>query len=383
MPRIAQHVTSYSQLAYFRLIDTDRQPPISPVRAVSLTPDVLLPILMRLLPIVVASLGLGVLVEVPVPQLTQGVAVTVALTRALIEQLSRRLFMLERGGDWARWKPHLEMLYLLRGKRPVVLGDEHFDAFSSWAAIIGEREAVRQWKVLSRGVTVDHNGQQRQLMDGDGILFDLSYYVPALLASASRLFPHHTFDPADPPTELGCWTYRTYVGSVHANYTSMAAFVLFHWLYETYPIDLKYARFWSSHDRDSAAFRRMTDLMAAPPSDAAQWGPGVAVFDSKRPPLGRKWPPLGRVQHNRLVVLGSEAMGDGLMALVRLTDSGRHSVDVDIFTNEPTVAHDQGGYVSIWSTDSPRIPYTSTHSAVMSVLGDHLGGMVWRKEQQR
>mmetsp|Transcript_18770 Transcript_18770/g.45186 ORF Transcript_18770/g.45186 Transcript_18770/m.45186 type:complete len:129 (-) Transcript_18770:418-804(-) len=103
MPRIAQHVTSYSQVAYLRLIDTDRKPPISPVQPISLTANVLLPILTRLLPIVVASLGPDVLVQAPIPQLTQGVAVTVA-TRMLIEELSRRLFMLERGGKWSRWK---------------------------------------------------------------------------------------------------------------------------------------------------------------------------------------------------------------------------------------------------------------------------------------
>ncbi|CEM24628.1 unnamed protein product [Vitrella brassicaformis CCMP3155] len=161
MPRIAQHVRSYSQVAYFRLIDTVRQPPISPVRPISLTANVLLPILTRLLPIVVASLGLGVLVEVPIPQLTQGVAVTVA-TRMLIEQLSRWLFMLERGGKWARRKPVLEMLYLLRGRRPLVLDDDNFGVFGDRTAFMYEREAVRQWKILSWGVTV--GDQQMRLM---------------------------------------------------------------------------------------------------------------------------------------------------------------------------------------------------------------------------
>ncbi|CEM07774.1 unnamed protein product [Vitrella brassicaformis CCMP3155] len=405
VPTVAEHVRSYSQLE--ALIDA--HPTLR-------TSALLLPILIRLLPVVVES-SFGALVEMPIPQLALDVAAAVApshrnalsrfllplLLRVLgvllpiaglgsflmrviprlplpaalshgcrmavaIEQLSRRLRMLERGGDWARWRPHLEMLYHIRGKRPVVLGDEHFDAFGSREAFIGETEAVRQWRILSGAITVHHRGQQRQLMYGNNGLHGWSYGPPALLAAPSRLFPQDTLDAADPPT--------FFEGNVYANYTSVVAFVLIDWLRYGEHSRITLIRSLSSYCRDSPASRRVCELLAAPPSDAAQWGAGAAVFD-------RKWQVWVRPWHERLVVLGSEVMGEGLMALVRLTDSGLHSVHVDIFTNEPTVAHDQGGYVSIWSTDSPRIPYTSTHSAVMSVLGDHLGGMVWRKEQQR
>ncbi|CEM38887.1 unnamed protein product [Vitrella brassicaformis CCMP3155] len=380
-PTVAECVRSYSQLE--ALIDA---------HPTQFTAAVLLPILTRLLPGVVAAI-FGGMVEVPLPQLALEVAASMtsphrsAVSRALlllamrllgvllpivglgsflmriipqlplpqslshgcriavaIERLTRRLKRLERGGDWARWKPHLEMLYLLRGKRPVVLGDEHFDAFSSWAAIIGEREAVRQWKVLSRGVTVDHNGQQRQLMDGDGILFDLSYYVPALLASASRLFPHHTFDPADPPTELGSATYPSY--------TSMVAFELFFRLRDGhFP---RYIREFQSHRSASAASQRVCELLAASPSDETQWGAGAIVFDKQYSDGG------GQV---RRVVFGSEVIGEGHMVAIQLCEWG-HSRDVITYSTESA-------------------PHDKTRNVVMRVMGEHLEGKVWRGERER
>ncbi|CEM04372.1 unnamed protein product [Vitrella brassicaformis CCMP3155] len=140
MATVAEYVRSYSQLE--ALIDA---------HPTQFTAAVLLPILTRLLPVVVDAV-FGGLVEVPMPQLTQSVSIIVATTR--------RLFILERGGNWDRWRPVLEMLYLLRGKRPLVLGDDNFAVFGSRAAFLGKREAVRQWKILSRGITVtDHGGQ--------------------------------------------------------------------------------------------------------------------------------------------------------------------------------------------------------------------------------
>ncbi|CEM07788.1 unnamed protein product [Vitrella brassicaformis CCMP3155] len=196
---IAEYVRSYSQLA--ALIDA--HPTLR-------TSALLLPILIRLLPAVVEG-SFGALVEMPIPQLALDMAAATvapshrnALSRFLlpillrvlgvllpiaglgsflmwviprlplpaalshgcrmavaIEQLTRRLKMLERGGDWARWRPHLEMLYHIRGKRPVVLGDGHFEVFGSQTGrgFIGETEAVRQWKILSRGLTVHYEGQ--------------------------------------------------------------------------------------------------------------------------------------------------------------------------------------------------------------------------------
>ncbi|CEL97372.1 unnamed protein product [Vitrella brassicaformis CCMP3155] len=348
MPRIAQHVTSYSQLAYFRLIDTDRQPPISPVRAVSLTPDVLLPILMRLLPIVVASLGLGVLVEVPIPQLTQGVAVTLA-TRALIKQLSRRLWMMERGGKWARWKPVLEKLYLLRFKRPLVLGDDNFGVFGRRAAFMSETEAVRQWRILSWRININQGGHQTRfvdfirhqtrLMDGHSILeSSYGYQLPTLLSSASPNFPHAAFDPADPPTQLAGYLYPTY--------TSMVAFILFGWL--RCGRQIRRVGSWATHRRDSAEYLRLGELLAASHSDVAHWR--AAVFDKKRED---GW-------HCRLVVFGSETMGEGQMTLIRLTE------------HWPDWGQDR--YVEIETTESA--PHDQTLTVVMRVLGDQLGGMV-------
>ncbi|CEM07743.1 unnamed protein product [Vitrella brassicaformis CCMP3155] len=251
---IAEYVRSYSQLE--ALIDA---------HPTQFTTAVLLPILTRLLPAVVEDI-FGAFVQVAIPKLSQDAAVIVAITR--------RLMMLEDGRDLARWRPHLELLYHLRGKRPVVLGDGHFEVFGSQTGrgFIGETEAVRQWKILSRGVTVHDRGQQRQLMDGDWILHTASgYRLPALLTSASPLFPRDTVDPANPPTQLDGWTYR--------NYASLVAFSVFNWLRDGRYIT--FSRDWSSWCPASAASLRVCQLRAAPPSDAAQWGNGVAVFDQK------------------------------------------------------------------------------------------------------
>ncbi|CEL93174.1 unnamed protein product [Vitrella brassicaformis CCMP3155] len=353
MVRIAQHVRSYSQLAYFRLIDTNRQPPISPVRPISLTPDILLPILTRLLPIVVASLGLGVFVEVPTPQLAQGVAVTLAIRALMIEQLSRWLWMMERGGKWGRWKLVLEMLYLVRDKRPLVLGNGNFGVFASRAAFLTATEAIRQWKILSWGLKVNHRTQQGSLMDGDKILCHyggMNYCLPTVLTCASHLFPPDAFDPADPPAEMNQWTYRTY--------TSMVAHGLFDWLTDGGHIHR--IRFWVSGSPASAASRRVCDLLAASPSSAAQWGAGAAVFDKKKG---------GDGHHDRLVVCDSEAMGERQMAIIRLGEeagSGKFR------------------YVSIYTTVyAPQYaPHEQTRTTVMRALGDHLGGKVWRGEDE-
>ncbi|CEM35781.1 unnamed protein product [Vitrella brassicaformis CCMP3155] len=144
-PTVAEYVRSYAQLE--ALVDGH------PTQFTAAVLTRLLPILQRLLGTLLASLGLGGFLVCLIPQLPLPAALSHGCCTAyLIQQLTRRLFMLERGGNWARWRPHLEMLYLLQGNRPVVLGDGNFGVFGSRAAFIGETEAVRQWKILSRGV---------------------------------------------------------------------------------------------------------------------------------------------------------------------------------------------------------------------------------------
>ncbi|CEM04382.1 unnamed protein product [Vitrella brassicaformis CCMP3155] len=286
VPLVAEYVRNYSQLEA-----------LIAAHPTQFTAAVLLPILIRLLPVVVEAI-FGGLMEVPMPQLTQRVSIIVAITR--------RLFIFERGGDWARWRPVLEMLYLLRGRRIVVLSDDNFSVFGSRAAFIGETEAVRRWKILSRDVTVSFRGQQRRLMNGDRFFrlpVETSYYLRTLFPSGSPLFPHDTFDPANPPTKLSDWT--------SPSYTSMVAFILLSWLYKDGHIPCIKA--WWSCRPDPAAYRRVCELLAAPPSDATQWGAGAAVFDEK-------W--SDGEGHERLVVLGSEAMGEGHMALIKLEEWG-------------------------------------------------------------
>ncbi|CEM07772.1 unnamed protein product [Vitrella brassicaformis CCMP3155] len=266
--------------------------------------------------------------------------------------------MLEYGRDFSRWRPHLELLYHICGKWPVVLGDEHFEVFGSQTGrgFIGETEAVRQWKILSRGLTLHRRGQQWLHGWGYGWGYGLHRWrPPTLLDAPSPLFPHDTFNPADPPTQLNhadpptqldglCvrWVYRTYA--------SMVAFSVFNWLSDGGY--LTFSRDWSSRCPASAAFRRVYQLLAAPPSDAAQWGKGMAVFDKK---YKDRW-------HLRLVVLGSEAVGEGHTAGIQLADWGDER------------------RVNVYTTESA--PHDRTRNAVMRVLGRQLGDKVWREESE-
>ncbi|CEM04374.1 unnamed protein product [Vitrella brassicaformis CCMP3155] len=412
-PTVAEYVRSYAQLEA-----------LIAAHPTQFTAAVLLPILTRLLPVVVEAM-FGVLVEVPIPQLALEVAALVpsphrsalpllamrllgvllpivglgsflvwiiprlplpqSLSHGcrmayLIEQLTRRLKRLERlerGRDWGRWPPHLEMLYLLRGKRPLVLSGDNFGVFGSRAAFVSETEAVRQWKILSRGVTVSFGGQQIRLMDGDSIFHppnDPS--APTLLTSASARFRFpDPFDRANPPTQLPLWTYRSY--------TSMVAFVLFDLLYDGGRV--RWIKFWTSCHPASAASQRVCELLTASASDAAQWGPGVAVFD-------KKWSDGAAVRRHRLVVVGSEVMGEGHMAAINwLMDGEGHQRLVVFGSKAMGDGHmaiiqladwgDCSRSVTIRTTESA--PHDKTRTAVMRMLGDHLGGKVWRGEWER
>jgi len=134
----------------------------------------------------------------------------------------------------------------------------------------------------------------------------------------------------------------------------MVAFVLFGWLY--YDSDFPCIRSWVSWRRASAARRRVVAVLAASPSDEAQWGAGAAVFDKRLPDVN------GVVRHHRLVVLGSEAVGKGRLALIWLSDH-KFPSDVSVYTTE-------------W------FPHDKTRNAVMRMLGDQLGGKMWRKEDE-
>ncbi|CEM07770.1 unnamed protein product [Vitrella brassicaformis CCMP3155] len=342
MPTIAQCLSSSSYAGMIALSRFDKalRNDIAPI---------LLPLLLRVLGVLLPTLGFGSFLVCIIPQLPLPAALSHGCCIAyLIQQLTRRLFMLERGGNWRRWRPHLEMLYILRGRRPVVLGDEHFDAFGSRAAFVGRTEAVRQWKILSRGITVaDDLGRQRLLMDHDGILCPpTGRSRPTLLASPSPLFPN-AFDPASPPTQMEAFvTYPTYA--------CMVAFELFYWL--RYGEHIRWIKSWRSCRPSFAAFQHVCQLLAISASDVAQvggWPRGVAVFDKERPDGAA-------VRHDRLVVVGSEVMGEGHMAVIRVEDWGSRR-DVDICTTEAA-------------------PYDKTRRVVMDNLGEHLGGKMWAEE---
>mmetsp|Transcript_16042 Transcript_16042/g.38279 ORF Transcript_16042/g.38279 Transcript_16042/m.38279 type:complete len:387 (-) Transcript_16042:137-1297(-) len=328
---VAQYVRSYSQLE--SLIEA---------HPAFFTPALLLPILMRLWPIVVASLGLGVFIQVPLPQLAHGTAVAMATN-----MLMQRLFILAHGGNWRRWIPHLTMIRWLQEGRPVHLVDEHFGVFGSPQEFLSEREAPRQWTILSRMVYVCVESDATWVLLGRGcswhplmrnnairVFISDRYVQPRLLDSPSPLFPPATFEPDNPPTQLDGYTYRTYA--------CMVAFVLFDWL----------RNFRSPHMRFTLARRDTLDathhvhqLLAV--GCGPQWGGRAAVFDKRREE--------GGVNHTRLVVLGSEVLGEGHIAAIVVEREGRlsgggHEYRVDVYTSELQ-------------------PHDRTRSAMTEVLG--------------
>ncbi|CEM29841.1 unnamed protein product [Vitrella brassicaformis CCMP3155] len=188
-------------------------------------------------------------------------------------------------------------------------------------------------------------------MDGDKILCRKTVWSsrPSLLISSSPVFPN-SFDPADRPTQLD--------SEVHPTYTSMVAFVLFDWLRGLLVRGDDSTTRWIkngwSFSPASFGHRRARELLAAPHSDASQWGPGVAVFE-------KSWAGRWRWQ---LVVLGSEVMGGANTAVIYFVD----------------FRAGKGMFVKVYTTES--VPHDRTRNAVMRVLGRQLGGKVWRMEHE-
>mmetsp|Transcript_41320 Transcript_41320/g.117361 ORF Transcript_41320/g.117361 Transcript_41320/m.117361 type:complete len:161 (+) Transcript_41320:376-858(+) len=151
-----------------------------------------------------------------------------------------------------------------------------------------------------------------------------------------------------------------HVIDIYSTYTSLVAFTLYQWLTRSSPErnPLAHIRQWWSNCRDSRAFQRVRELLTASPScsGGGQWGAGGAVYDKKN-----EW----ATWHDRLVVLGSEAVGEGQMAMITLEACQ---------TTWPCM------YVWVWATEPA--PYERTRSALMGVLGGYLGGMVWRLERE-
>ena len=140
------------------------------------------------------TLALGHTLDVPLPQLPLPLALSaVSATTMVIRGLARRLWMLENGGRWARWKAILEMVFFMRGRKVVVLGDESFGVFSRREAFLRAPEAIRQWKMLSKETCVYHatSDSTRPLMSGDGIMrfYTDPYRQPTVRATASPMFP--------------------------------------------------------------------------------------------------------------------------------------------------------------------------------------------------
>ncbi|CEM04331.1 unnamed protein product [Vitrella brassicaformis CCMP3155] len=113
----------------------------------------LLPILLHVLGVLLPIVGVGsflmwVILQPPLPAaLSHGCRMAVA-----IEQLTLRLKRAE--AIFARWKPHVMMVYFLQGRRPLVLRNEHYDGFGTRAAFTSKRRAPRHWRILSSGAFV-------------------------------------------------------------------------------------------------------------------------------------------------------------------------------------------------------------------------------------
>ncbi|CEM34137.1 unnamed protein product [Vitrella brassicaformis CCMP3155] len=143
MPRIAHHVTSYSHVAYFRLIDTDED---AHRTAQPLT----------------VHAGGG-----------RQVGQTEACAR--------------------------DAVFAERQEAAGAECDGTFGVFGDRAAFMYEKEAVRQWTILSWGLTV--GDQQMRLMDGDKLLLHHPFH------HAHLPLPSCTIRPRPPPTQLRDWTY--------------------------------------------------------------------------------------------------------------------------------------------------------------------------------
>ncbi|CEM28348.1 unnamed protein product [Vitrella brassicaformis CCMP3155] len=313
VPLIAEYVGSYSQLEAL-------------VNAHSITftqTGVLWDILARLLSIKIASF-FGDLVQVPVPQLTQRVAATVA-TGAMVEQLRRRLFMLEYGGRWARWRPHLALLYHLQAGWCCVTS-------TSVCSTATRRPSLWRLRRLASG----EYSATGWTLEGGRIRLRPQVLGPlSLQHSPSAIF---TFDAASPPTHVqsgeegwGSFEYRTYGCAV--------GFILTHWLTADPANDRPHMSWPISAEVTGVAAQRVQALLAAHPSIGLQ---GVLeVFDKKG---------LKGGEHMRMIVLGGGALGEQIATIELSQGGGESEWLVNVRTTEPC-------------------PYTNTRNGVISVLG--------------
>ncbi|CEM07671.1 unnamed protein product [Vitrella brassicaformis CCMP3155] len=346
---IPQFLTLSSAVLRFRRVDKHTLSQLSLA--------VVIPLLTRLLALLVPSLPFGAHVMVTFPQLPlrlesvgDGDGMSCHLS-VLFEQLTRRLFFLERGGDWGRWKPHVEMLSVMVVGQPIALDEVNFSGFGQCADYLGKNEAVRQWLILSRLIaflSISHPQLPTMLMDGNRIRpvpLRHTLSLPDMLP-ADPLFGRGQYDAANPPTVLDDDRSITY-----RSYSCMVAFVLFKYLWAAGV--LRCAKSWLSTRLMSLSSRRARHLMAA--SGVGQLRHCAAVCDRK-----------GEYgSHERLIVLGGEQLGaTGQLAFLTMRDTGVSYL------------------ISVLTTESP--PFDRTRVAVMRVVGEHftLACKLWLEEKE-
>jgi len=266
-----------------------------------------------------------------------------------LPRVLRRLFVLEHGGEWVRWRPHL-VIFRLICDEPLVLGEATFEHVSTRAgrqAFLAAPEAMRQLSVIGKELVVEG----RQLMEGDDRLRDFGedrFDHFTVLPNPSPLFPPDAFDRNNPPAR--------YTGHDEV-YRSLTCLVGVRLLAACEEIRNDSIRQWTSAQRDSACFRRCQQLLTAPFSGPVE---GCPVFDCATGGLP------DNPGHFRSLLLTNEVVDKEIVAELMVADGsseGRDVMAVLVFTTELR-------------------PYTETRAAVMRVCGAELGHKVWEEEEE-
>ncbi|CEM09723.1 unnamed protein product [Vitrella brassicaformis CCMP3155] len=318
--------------------------------------------LVKMLMVLTASMGFGAMLQIPLPELTQGATATLTAAALIMQmkRLTKRLFVLENaGGNWGKWKPHVWLLYLLNGSAAIILGDATFAAITDEAAYVAMPEAQRQWVLLSTERTIirQQTGQPFPLVNQFGMIVswtNIFYrYLPVVLESATALFGTEAFDTANPATLLQPPRSPFSCDDVYRTYTCLMAQQLIMWAVSRHT-GLNRIRTWLStkHPVSSAA-RRAHELVmgrAANLTDDTN-GMGVEhVFDTAQG---------GGLTRRRYLVLKG---GEGIMVILLVSYTGGYS-EVAVFTTE---------------TGS----LTHTRTAVLRTLGPQFGDRVWQEDSE-
>ncbi|CEM09041.1 unnamed protein product [Vitrella brassicaformis CCMP3155] len=261
-----------------------------------------------------------------------------------LPRVLRRLFVLEHGGEWVRWRPHLVVMRLLRGE-PLVLGEASFDHVSRRAgrqSFLTAPEAMRQLSVIGREAVVD--GQR--LLEGNDRLADFtsSGFHPFQLRTIPYAPFLDAFDPHNPSARYP---------QFRVTFRSLSCMVGDCLLRADERLRSR-CKTWRSLLSESSCYRRCVALLTESPAGPVE---GCHVFDAKTE-TEPTW-------HSRYVLLADTEVAAVVVVYLELNDGRRvyGSVGIQVHTTE-------------------ECPYTRTRGAVMGVCGGELGSKVWSEENE-